>query len=30
MGCGYHVYKWPVNQEGGCPPEENALGRRVN
>ncbi|WP_420874874.1 hypothetical protein [Pseudomonas migulae] len=24
------MYKWPVNQEGGCPPEENALGRRVN
>jgi len=26
VGCGYHVYKWPVNQEGGRAPEENALG----
>lgn len=26
VGCGYKVYKWPVNQEGGRPPEQNALG----
>ncbi|MEN8215854.1 MAG: arsenate reductase (azurin) large subunit [Pseudomonadota bacterium] len=26
VGCGYHVYKWPENQEGGRAPEQNALG----
>ncbi len=26
VGCGYHVYKWPHNQEGGRAPHENALG----
>lgn len=26
VGCGYHVYKWPENQEGGRAPDENALG----
>ncbi|QGA50925.1 arsenate reductase (azurin) large subunit [Pseudomonas brassicacearum] len=25
VGCGYHVYKWPENQEGGRAPDENAL-----
>lgn len=24
-GCGYHVYKWPENQEGGKAPTQNAL-----
>ena len=26
VGCGYHVYKWPDNMEGGRAPEQNALG----
>lgn len=26
VGCGYHVYKWPVNMEGGRSPGQNALG----
>ncbi|MBE7470866.1 MAG: arsenate reductase (azurin) large subunit [Anaerolineales bacterium] len=26
VGCGYHVYKWPENQEGGRAAKENALG----
>ena len=26
VGCGYHVYKWPENQEGGRAPHQNALG----
>ena len=26
VGCGYHVYKWPADQEGGLAPNENALG----
>ncbi|NEX22171.1 arsenate reductase (azurin) large subunit [Thiorhodococcus mannitoliphagus] len=26
VGCGYQVYKWPENREGGRAPEENALG----
>jgi arsenite oxidase large subunit len=26
VGCGYHVYKWPENREGGRAPDENALG----
>ncbi|MCA1792187.1 MAG: molybdopterin-dependent oxidoreductase, partial [Thioalkalivibrio sp.] len=26
VGCGYHAYKWPADQEGGRAPEENALG----
>lgn len=26
VGCGYHVYRWPENQEGGRAPHQNALG----
>jgi arsenite oxidase large subunit len=26
VGCGYHVYSWPENQEGGRAPNQNALG----
>lgn len=26
VGCGYHVYKWPSNLEGGRAPNQNALG----
>jgi arsenite oxidase large subunit len=26
VGCGYTVYQWPTNQEGGQPAAENALG----
>ncbi len=26
VGCGYHVYKWPENKEGGKAPHQNALG----
>ncbi|MEX0744101.1 MAG: hypothetical protein WD118_00755, partial [Phycisphaeraceae bacterium] len=26
VGCGYHVYKWPENREGGKAPHQNALG----
>ncbi|NEV62774.1 arsenate reductase (azurin) large subunit [Thiorhodococcus minor] len=26
VGCGYQVYKWPENREGGRAPDENALG----
>jgi arsenite oxidase large subunit len=26
VGCGYHVYKWPAQQEGGAAPDANALG----
>ncbi|RMF42971.1 MAG: hypothetical protein D6755_10850, partial [Anaerolineae bacterium] len=26
VGCGYKVYKWPVGQEGGLAPDQNALG----
>ena len=26
VGCGYHVYKWDANREGGRPASENALG----
>ena len=26
VGCGYHVYKWPADQEGGLAPDQNALG----
>ena len=26
VGCGYRVYKWPLGQEGGPKPSENALG----
>ena len=25
VGCGYHVYKWPANVEGGRAPSQNAL-----
>ncbi|HEU0199768.1 MAG TPA: arsenite oxidase large subunit, partial [Burkholderiaceae bacterium] len=25
VGCGYHVYKWPEQQEGGRAPNQNAL-----
>jgi arsenite oxidase large subunit len=26
VGCGYHAYTWPVNQQGGTAPSENAFG----
>ncbi|MEW5707432.1 MAG: arsenate reductase (azurin) large subunit [Pseudomonadota bacterium] len=26
VGCGYHVYKWPVGRDGGPAPGANALG----
>ncbi|MBA4742889.1 MAG: arsenate reductase (azurin) large subunit [Azoarcus sp.] len=26
VGCGYHVYKWDANREGGRAPADNALG----
>ena len=26
VGCGYHVYKWPVMRRGGPAPADNALG----
>ncbi|WP_416047400.1 arsenate reductase (azurin) large subunit [Cupriavidus basilensis] len=26
VGCGYHVYKWPENSEGGRAPGQNAMG----
>lgn len=26
VGCGYHVYKWDANREGGRAPGQNALG----
>src|SRR3546814_426122 len=26
VGCGYHVYKWPEQKEGGRAPQDNALG----
>jgi len=26
VGCGYHVYKWDANREGGRAPGDNALG----
>lgn len=26
VGCGYHSYTWPIEQEGGRAPEKNALG----
>jgi arsenite oxidase large subunit len=26
VGCGYHVFKWPANEEGGRAPHQNALG----
>ena len=26
VGCGYHVYKWDANREGGRAPDQNALG----
>ncbi len=26
VGCGYHVYKWEANREGGRAPNENAMG----
>jgi arsenite oxidase large subunit len=26
VGCGYHVYKWPAQREGGPAPDANALG----
>ncbi len=30
VGCGYKVYKWPVNREGGRAPSQNALGLDFN
>ena len=26
VGCGFHVYKWDENTEGGRAPHQNALG----
>ncbi len=26
VGCGYHAYSWPVNQQGGTAPSANAFG----
>ncbi|BCP67344.1 hypothetical protein TthHB5018_b22780 (plasmid) [Thermus thermophilus] len=26
VGCGYKVYVWPVGEEGGVKPEQNAFG----
>ena len=26
VGCGYHVYKWPLARSGGPAPDDNALG----
>src|SRR6266853_212689 len=26
VGCGYHVYKWDADAEGGRAPHQNALG----
>jgi arsenite oxidase large subunit len=26
VGCGYHAYSWPVNQQGGTAASENAFG----
>jgi len=26
VGCGYHAYTWPVNQQGGPEPSDNAFG----
>lgn len=26
VGCGYHVYKWPVGKNGGMKPDQNAFG----
>ena len=26
VGCGYHAYSWPVNQQGGTEPDQNAFG----
>jgi arsenite oxidase large subunit len=26
VGCGYHVYKWPLGRDGGPAPADNALG----
>ncbi len=26
VGCGYHAYTWPVNQQGGTAPSANAFG----
>jgi len=26
VGCGYHAYTWPVNEQGGPEPENNAFG----
>ena len=26
VGCGYHAYSWPVNQQGGVAPSQNAFG----
>jgi len=30
VGCGYHVYKWPADKEGGKSPNQNALGLDFN
>ena len=26
VGCGYHAYSWPVNQQGGTDPSQNVFG----
>jgi arsenite oxidase large subunit len=26
VGCGYHAYTWPINRQGGTPPERNVFG----
>jgi arsenite oxidase large subunit len=26
VGCGYHAYTWPINQQGGTAPGENVFG----
>ena len=26
VGCGYHAYSWPINQQGGAAPNANVFG----
>ncbi len=28
VGCGYHAYTWPINEQGGAAPERQCLRRR--
>jgi len=30
VGCGYNVYKWDANKEGGRGADQNALGLNFN